>query len=128
MKAILLTKGYAAIIDRADWPRVKKYKWHVHMSRGARKRAGQPYARATIKGKKVYLHRFVTGAFSPLQVDHKNHCTLDCRQINLEITTHIENQKRRRNVQHHALKTQGQDNGQGHKENSERPETERLAS
>lgn len=97
MKCFPLTKGYVAIISKEDWRRVKKYSWHVHMSRGRGRNKGQPYARATINGKKVYLHRFITGAFHPMHVDHKNHQTLDCRRENLEVVCHVENQQRRRN-------------------------------
>lgn len=102
-RVIPLTKGYVAIIDAADFRRVNKHKWHVHMSRGKRrgkaKAVGQPYARAKIKGRNVYLHRFITGAELPLQADHRNHQTLDCRKENLEVVTHEENQKRRRYLQ-----------------------------
>ena len=96
-KVIPLTKGFCAIISREDWRLVKKYKWYTHMSAGSRKKCGQPYARATINGKKVYLHRFVMGAENPeLHVDHLNHQTLDCRRENLEVTDHITNMQRRR--------------------------------
>jgi hypothetical protein len=91
-----LSGGYAAIIDRHDWRRVKRHSWHVHVSRGAGRKEGQPYARTNIKGKKVYLHRFVLDAPPELHVDHKNHQTLDCRRINLEQVTHAENMRRRR--------------------------------
>jgi hypothetical protein len=100
VKVLFLTKNYVAIIDRKDWKRVKKHKWHVHFSRGKGRenRFPLPYARATIKGKKVYLHRFITGAYAPMHVDHDNHCTLDCRISNLKVLSHEENQQRRRNV------------------------------
>lgn len=96
MKVIELTQGYVAIISKKHWSRVKKYKWHVHKSRGSKRKVGQPYARATIKGKKVFLHRFIVGAVAPWHVDHLNHQTLDCRDENLETVSHAENMKRRR--------------------------------
>lgn len=89
-------KSYIVIVSKQDWKRVNKYKWHIHFSRGTKRKVGQPYARATIGKKKVYLQRFITGANLPLHVDHFNHQTLDCRQENLEIVTHDENMKRRR--------------------------------
>ena len=97
-RVITLTKGYCAIVSAADYRRVARYNWHVHVSKGTKKKPGQPYARATIDGKKVYLHRFIANAPTWLQVDHKNHQTLDCRRENLEAVAHIENQRRRRNV------------------------------
>lgn len=96
-RVLPLTKGFVAIVSKEDWRRVKKHKWYTHMSAGSRKKCGQPYARANIKGKKIYLHRFVMGAENPeLHVDHRNHQTLDCRRENLEVTDHITNQQRRR--------------------------------
>lgn len=93
---IVLSEKYCAIIDASKARKVRKYSWHVHMSRGKGRNGGQPYARTTIKGKKVYLHRFLTDCPAGFQVDHKNHQTLDCRMANLEIITHRENQQRRR--------------------------------
>lgn len=96
-KVVTLTKGFVAIISKRDWVRVKRYKWYTHMSAGSSRKCGQPYARTTIDGRKVYLHRFVMGAENPeLHVDHRNHQTLDCRRENLEVTDHITNLQRRR--------------------------------
>lgn len=97
-RVIPLTKGYVAIVSAEDYRRVNKYEWHVHVSKGTKKKPGQPYARATINGKKVYLHRFVMNTPEWMQADHLNHQTLDCRRENLENVAHVENQRRRRNV------------------------------
>lgn len=56
-KVFELTQGFVAVIDLADWPRVRKHSWHVHKSTGSKRKIGQPYARACINGKKVYLQR-----------------------------------------------------------------------
>lgn len=96
MKAFPLTKGFVAIVSKEDWSRVRKYKWYTHVSAGTKKKPGQPYARATVDGKKVYLHRFIVGANPAFQVDHKNHQTLDCRRENLEAVTSQVNHQRRR--------------------------------
>lgn len=108
-RVIPLTKGFCAIIDAADFRRVNRLRWHVHMSKGTRKKPGQPYARTTIDGRKVYLHRFITGAELPWHVDHHNHQTLDCRRVNLEITSHEENQSRRRNTKNYRARLQPPD-------------------
>lgn len=97
MRLISLSGGkYVAIISAVDLRRCNKYSWHVHVSKGSKRKAGAPYARATVNGKKIYLHRFVMNAPEFMHVDHRNHQTLDCRRENLEIVTHKENQKRRR--------------------------------
>lgn len=108
-RVIPLAKGFVAIIDAADFRRVNRFRWHVHVSKGTRKKPGQPYARTTIDGRKVYLHRFITGAELPWHVDHRNHQTLDCRRINLEITSHEENQSRRRNAKAYKARVQPAD-------------------
>jgi hypothetical protein len=96
MRVLPLSKNYVAIISAKHFRRVNKYKWHVHFSKGTKKKVGQPYARATIAGKKVYLHRFITGAYLPMHVDHENHQNLDCRDSNLIVCTYAENMKNRR--------------------------------
>ena len=97
-KVVPLSQGYVSIVSEGDYKRVSQYSWHVHFSKGAGRKYGYPYARATIKGKKVYLHRFIMRAEGDLQPDHRNHCTLDNRRENLEMVPNEENQKRRRSV------------------------------
>ena len=97
VRILSLSAGrFIAIISATDFRRCNKYSWHVHVSKGIKRKPGAPYARATINGKKVYLHRFVMNAPEFMQVDHKNHQTLDCRQDNLEVVDHLTNQSRRR--------------------------------
>ena len=93
---LVLTKGYVAIVDKSAWAKLRKFHWYTHISRGKGRAAGEPYARATINGKKVYLHRLITNCPPHLFPDHKNHQTLDCRAENLEVVDHLENCRRRR--------------------------------
>ena len=95
-RVIELTKGFVAIISAEDYRRVNRHSWRVHTSAGSKRKIGKPYARSTIKGKDVYLHRFIMKAPDGMHVDHKNHCTLDNRRENLEIVDHITNMQRRR--------------------------------
>jgi HNH endonuclease len=95
---IVMPKGYIAIVDKSLWPKVRKFHWYAHISRGRGRKAGLPYARANVHGRRVYLHRFVTNCPEGFQPDHKNHQTLDCRVENLEIITNAENNRRRRCV------------------------------
>lgn len=97
MRTISLSDSkYVAIISKEDYRKVNRYKWYAHFSAGTSRKVGQPYARATINGKKIYLHRFIMEAPEWMHVDHKNHQTLDCRRSNLEIVSAQENMKRRR--------------------------------
>lgn len=93
---LVLTKGYVAIVDRNMWPRVRALSWYAHISKGKGRNHGHPYARTNINGKKVYLHRFLTNCPPGFDSDHKNHQTLDCRIVNLEVVTKLENQRRKR--------------------------------
>jgi len=105
-RVLKLTKGFVAIVSSCDYARVSKHSWHVHMSRGTKKKPGQPYARATIKGKKVYLHRFLMDCPEGMEPDHKNHQTLDCRRENLVITDRTTNNRNRRGNYGQVKKTQ----------------------
>ncbi len=96
MKCIHLTRGFVAIVSRSDWDKVKKHNWYVHFSRGKGRKKGKPCARATINGKATYMHRHLTGAPKGMHVDHLNSVTLDNRQENMEVVTHLENQKRKK--------------------------------
>lgn len=93
---IELTKGYIAVVDYEDRHKVNKYKWRVSFGGGKRPALHKPYAKTTIKGKGVYLHRYVMDATAGTHVNHLNHETLDCRKVNLEEITPLENNARRR--------------------------------
>lgn len=95
-RVIELTQGFVAIIDATDYRKVKRHAWHTHFSAGKRREKGEPYARATINKKKVYLHRFLVQAPADMHVDHINNVTLDYRRNNLRITTVTQNLHNRR--------------------------------
>lgn len=80
---LLLTKGYTAIVDLADWPLVRDLAWYAN-----ERPDGRVYAMARINGKLTYLHRFLLDA--PL-VDHRNGNTLDNRRDNLRAATKQQN-------------------------------------
>jgi len=96
-RVIKLSKGFVVVIDAEDFRKVNRHKWYAHVSAGKNKKYGRPYARANIKGKNIYLHRFLMDPPEDMQVDHINHCTLDCRRSNMRNVTNYENQKNRRN-------------------------------
>lgn len=91
---IHLTQGMLAIVDKSDWPRVRRHKWRVSRSSGKGRKLGEPYAATTIKGRKVYLHRFLTGEPGGMIVHHVNNQTLDYRRCNLEVTTVEDNRRK----------------------------------
>jgi hypothetical protein len=87
-----LTKGKMAVIDVADWDKVKCRRWHLHISKHHGKTIY--YARARMNGKPIYLHRFIMDARPDQEVDHLDNDGLNCRRENMELVTPVENKKR----------------------------------
>jgi len=84
MKKISLTQGYATVVDDDDLAKVSVCSWQVFVN----KKDGMPYARSWKLGR---MSRFLMGAKSGEEVDHKNHDTLDNRRDNLRVCTRGEN-------------------------------------
>ena len=96
---IPLTKGRHALVDKEDWEDLRQFKWQASWSPGTQ----SFYAVRTVRkdGKRTDepMHRRILG-LSPgdgLEVDHKDHHTLDNRRSNLRVVTHRENMENRRN-------------------------------
>lgn len=87
-----LTKGFFALVDRADERAVRRHRWQVKI-----RPRGTAYAVSTIRigerRRMVSLHRYVWELHNlsvPL-VDHKNGWGLDCRTENLREATRMQN-------------------------------------
>jgi len=78
-RLIQLTRGFEALIDVADYPRVTAHSWRAHKARA------KWYARTDVYGRAVYLHRLITNAEPGWVVDHLNQFGLDCRRDNLRV-------------------------------------------
>lgn len=82
---IPLSRGKVAIIDAADFDKVKDFSWYA----SERKKL---YAKMdSAEGKKVYMHRVITGAKKGQIVDHINGNVLDNRRRNLRLVTNSQN-------------------------------------
>lgn len=94
MKQIKLTQGQVALVDDADFERLKKYKWY------AVKDGNTYYAKTCNNGKHIKMHRFILNPLPKFECDHINHNGLDNRRCNLRICTTALNQanQRRRNI------------------------------
>lgn len=79
--------AFAAIVDDMDVDLVSGYKWGVFTPRGSKTR----YARASIGGKVVYMHRLITGAGLGDEIDHIDGNGLNNARSNLRFVTRSQN-------------------------------------
>jgi len=86
MKIIALTRGYEAKIDDEDFDRIDKHSWCVTKSN-----ARHVYGQATIKQKRILLHRFIMNAPTGTLIDHISGDTLDNQKNNLRFSTKSQN-------------------------------------
>lgn len=77
--------GKEFYFDKEDYDKVSVYCWDVDNSNG--------YVKTLIKGKKLYLHKFVMNVDygENVKVDHRNRKRNDCRKNNLHIVTNCQN-------------------------------------
>lgn len=95
MHEIHLSRGYSAVVDEADFDRVRAFKWHAHITT-----AGAVYAArwVTVRPKTrrlVRLHHFLLGVDPVEPVDHANGDSLDNRRGNLRQCSQAENNRNR---------------------------------
>jgi hypothetical protein len=90
-REIPLTHGKVALVDAEDYDRIAAHKWTAF------KNSVSWYAaRSTaIKGGKtrrtILMHREIMNAPDGIEVDHRNHNTLDNRKSELRLATHKQN-------------------------------------
>ena len=90
MKKIKLSRGKTALIDDDDFERVSQYNWYINENAEKTKlyamRSKLKSEEGTVKGTKVYMHRFILQVVEKSAViQHKNGNTLDNRKENLAI-------------------------------------------
>jgi len=89
-KVIRMTRGRSAIVDAADYDRLKQYRWYPVKS-------GRVwYAIGRIGGKVVRLHREILMAPRHLVCDHIDHDGLNNRRSNLRLCTRAQNNMNQR--------------------------------
>ncbi len=82
-------RGRTLWVDREDLFRMLGRDWSISVQ------GGVPYAKGTVDGKYVYLHRWLVGATDGQIVDHRDGDTLNCRRSNLRITDKFGNARNR---------------------------------
>jgi hypothetical protein len=92
IKTISLTLGLVAIVDEADYERLRALKWGAQWSRGNFYAVHGDWE----LGRGISMHRLVIYAPGGMEVDHINGDTLDNRRENLRLATHEQNVRNRR--------------------------------
>lgn len=77
--------GREAIVDLADFARVKNFRWCVY------KKGLNSYALCSRNGRTIQMHQLLLCGWPGVEVDHKNGEGLDNRQRNLRIATKQQN-------------------------------------
>lgn len=89
MKEIPLTQGKVALIDDEDFELVSQYKWHAHKNKNVF------YARSSMDGENILLHRFILNTPDGIEIDHKDRDGLNCTRENMRLATHTQNNANR---------------------------------
>lgn len=98
MKTIKLTQGQVALVDEEDYEYLNQWKWYA----GYQRHFNSYYAYRAEKTdngkyKTILMHRFILSIKNNLQVDHKDHNTLNNVKSNLRAATHAQNMANRKN-------------------------------
>lgn len=95
---IHLTRGYTALVDDDDLPRLAPFRWKVRFD----SKIGEALQYADAKYRDddgehyIQMHRLILDAPPDLVVDHINGCGLDNRKSNLRLATIAQNMQSRR--------------------------------
>jgi HNH endonuclease len=85
--AVALTKCRVALVDAEDSERVAAHSWRY---------CPNGYADASVGGRRVYLHRFLTRPPAEAEVDHIDGDRLNNTRANLRLATRSANARNRR--------------------------------
>lgn len=92
---VTLTKGYIAVIDTVDLPKIVNFTWFASTSR-----KNYIYAATNLRTENklrvVRLHQILLGKKQGMVIDHKDHNTLNYRRSNLRYCTNKQNLENRK--------------------------------
>jgi hypothetical protein len=84
MIAFRASNGLEITVDDSDWPMVRRYTWSTMTVPGSKTK----YARATVDGQTVLLHRFLLQPAPEEEVNHRDGDGLNNVRANLRIVPH----------------------------------------
>lgn len=90
---VALTQGQVALVDPQDWEQLQSVKWYARWDEKMNSFyvVGNTSCPTTKKRKTLYMTRQILNARPGLEVDHRNHQTLDNRRCNLRLATPSQN-------------------------------------
>lgn len=100
---IPLTRGQIALIDKEDFDKIKNYGWYAHF----KKSNNTFYAMTEINTKGVQMSRLILNAHNDVQVDHKDHNTLNNRKSNLRLCTPSQNSQNKKMQSNNSIGYKG---------------------
>ena len=86
-KLIFLTQGKYSIVDDEDFEKINQYKWWCRPYNNGNERAV-----GRVKGKSIFMHRFILNPPKDIGIDHIDHNGLNNRRENLRLATPSQNQ------------------------------------
>ena len=91
-RLIPLTRGQFSKVDAADYEWLMQWKWHAHWDYRAKGFKARRFNRVDGLQSGVYMHRQIVDATTrEVEVDHRNHDTLDNQRGNLRKATRTQN-------------------------------------
>lgn len=90
---IRLTQGQVTVIDAKDLELVQGFSWVASRTKSARGFCAVANSQGTAASKQIRLHRMLLNASPDVEVDHRNHDTLDNRRDNLRAATRLQNSR-----------------------------------
>jgi hypothetical protein len=85
MKEIILKDNNIVIVDDGDFELVNRYKWYIQKSNNTN------YARGTVNGKLIYMHKLISRTNSRQKIDHADRNGLNNTRDNLRIADSSQN-------------------------------------
>ena len=93
MKRIPLTQGKFALVDDEDYEWLMQWKWTVAKQHNGDFYAVRQPSRKLGKRKTIYMHRQILNISPKMLTDHRNHCGLDNRKLNIRSCTNSQNRQ-----------------------------------